>query len=288
MRFDGPRTVRVPRIDLADKVLFGLTIRQLAWAAGGAATVWFLWSVLTAVAATAVAITVCAPVVLVTIAFVFVQRDGAGLDALLWAAIRMPRRPLIPAGSLGTVPEWVDATELRVQPRILRFPARGVTGDGLIDLGDDGYTIVLAVSAVNFALRSVGEQDALVAAFARGLHALSGPVQILATQAPADLSDHAAAITPRTLPEGPLQDAAAAHAAWLREASAGSRLLHRRCYIAARAATRARAERRAAEISDALTGCGLSCTPVTPVTLLELLDLVADPNSLHPQTGATT
>lgn len=288
---ESPRIVRVPRIDLADKILFGLTTRQAAWAAAGAATVWGLWTLLTGFAPIGAAAVACAPVALALAAIVFIQRDGARLDTLLWAALRMPHRPLVSAPEgVAAAPAWMnnDTHRTTVLPRVLRSPAKGVTADGLIDLGDDGYTVVLAVSAVNFVLRSPAEQDALVTGFARALHALSGPVQILSTQVPTNLSDHAAAIQPQGLSEQGLRDAATAHAAWLSRVSASSRLRQRRVYVAARAATRAGVERRAHEITNALAGCGLDATPLTPAALLELLDLVADPSGTHSTAGVTS
>ncbi|GIG69315.1 PrgI family protein [Phytomonospora endophytica] len=276
---EGPRIARVPQIDLADKVLFGLTTRQVAWAATGAACTLGLWKAVTVFAPPAVAVAVCAPLGLLFAAIVFAQRDGARLDTLLWAALRTPRRPLVPAPGVTAAPAWMNTDTAPVLPRVLRSPAKGVTADGLIDLGEDGYTIVLAVSTVNFVLRSPAEQDALVAGFARALHALSGPVQIISTQVPADLGDHARAVQAHTLPHQGLREAAEAHAAWLHDASTRARLLHHRTYVAARATTRTGVDRRARDIADALAGCGLDCTPLTPAAVLELLDHITEPGT---------
>ena len=50
--------------------------------------------------------------------------------------------------------------------------------------------MIALVSTVNFALRTPAEQDGLVAGFARYLHALGGPVQILIRALPVDLHTH--------------------------------------------------------------------------------------------------
>ncbi|MEW9552088.1 hypothetical protein [Nonomuraea sp. NPDC050783] len=60
-----------------------------------------------------------------------------------------------------------------------QLPARGIVGDGLIDLGPDGVAAVAEVSTVSFALRTPDEQDVLAAVFGRWLTSLSGPVQTL-------------------------------------------------------------------------------------------------------------
>jgi hypothetical protein len=51
-----------------------------------------------------------------------------------------------------------------------------IAPDGVIGLGSAGAAVA-AVSTVNFALRSPGEQDALTAAYGRWLNSLTGPVQ---------------------------------------------------------------------------------------------------------------
>jgi hypothetical protein len=60
----------------------------------------------------------------------------------------------------------------------------------VVDLGPDGLVVIAVVSTVNLALRTPAEQDGLVAGFARYLHALGGPVQILIRALPVDLHTH--------------------------------------------------------------------------------------------------
>ena len=62
---------------------------------------------------------------------------------------------------------------------------------GVIDLGRDGWAVVCAVTPVNFTLRSGTERDVLLAGFARWLHSLALPVQILTRTHPVELTaDH--------------------------------------------------------------------------------------------------
>ena len=60
----------------------------------------------------------------------------------------------------------------------------------MVDLGPDGLVVIAVVSTVNFALRTPAEQDGLVAGFARYLHTLTGPIQILIRALPVDLRSH--------------------------------------------------------------------------------------------------
>jgi len=53
---------------------------------------------------------------------------------------------------------------------------------------DRGLAVIATCSTVNFALRTPGEQEALVAGFGRYLHSLTAPVQILVRTERLDLS----------------------------------------------------------------------------------------------------
>jgi hypothetical protein len=130
------------------------------------------------------------------------RRDGLSLDQLLLAAIRQRLatryRVAAPEGVLPA-PTWLtaathttDGTENdrrrgeRIAPAPLRLPAEaiepaGATDVGVLDLGRDGLAVVAVTSTVNFALRTAGEQEALVGSFARYLHSLTAPVQIAPT-----------------------------------------------------------------------------------------------------------
>ena len=50
---------------------------------------------------------------------------------------------------------------------------------GVIDLGGQGWALVCQATPVNLSLRTPPEQQALLASFARLLHALAGPMQVL-------------------------------------------------------------------------------------------------------------
>jgi hypothetical protein len=121
-------------------------------------------------------------------------------------------------------------------PAPLRLPAMGITDDGLIDLGPDGTTALLAASTVAFGLRTPGEQNGLVAGFARWLHSLDGPAQILVRAQRVDLTEAADRILAQApgLPDPALEAAARAHAAFLDTLAAERDLLHRQVTVAVR------------------------------------------------------
>jgi hypothetical protein len=108
--------------------------------------------------------------------------SAAPKPAWLVAAIRHRRSPqrLVPTdGEVTPPPAWVATTSgpgpKQPLPAPLRLPARGITDQGLIDLGPDGSTALVAASTVNFGLRTPGEQNALVAGFGRWLNSLDAP-----------------------------------------------------------------------------------------------------------------
>src|SRR5688572_6989084 len=59
--------------------------------------------------------------------------------------------------------------------------------DGVVVLKDGSLRAVLMTSAVNFALKSAGEQDAIIYAYQRFLNSLNFPIQILVQSRRLDL-----------------------------------------------------------------------------------------------------
>src|SRR6185437_13974171 len=136
-------------------------------------------------------------------------------------------------------PAWVQTTgsrDERIMPAPLRLPARGITGDGLIDLGPDGTTALVAASTVPFGLRTPGEQNSLVAGFGRWLNSLDAPVQILVRAQRVDLATLADRIHDRApgLPHPALEAAALAHVGFLDDLATQRELLHRQVTLAVR------------------------------------------------------
>src|SRR5213078_4025685 len=171
------------------------------------------------------------------------RRDGISLDAWLLHAVRYRRAPhqLVPTSeAIAAAPAWVQTTAGRGDkiplPAPLRLPAKAVTADGLVDLGPDGTTALVAASTVAFGLRTPGEQNGLVAGFGRWLNSLDAPVQILVRAERVDLTTVADRIHYHapSLPHPALEEAALSHAAFLDDLAAQRELLHRQVTIAVR------------------------------------------------------
>lgn len=240
------RPTRIPSdVNRPDRILGPFTARQVSILAATAVGLYLAWIALRDLIPLPVFLIAATPVAAIAFVIAVGQRDGLSMDRLLLAAIRHrtgPRRithPRPPAGPTdGRVPGWISThatttgqaapaqgqgRRSQVRGRSASFPARGVTstpatgaeptGVGVVDLGPDGLVVIAVMSTVNLALRTPAEQDGLVDSFARYLHTLTGPVQILVRALPLDLTGHLRHLhdQARELPHPALAAAAAAH-----------------------------------------------------------------------------
>ena len=124
-----------------------------------------------------------------------------------------------------------------------------------------------AASPVNLRLRTPAEQQQLLAGFARLLHALTGPMQVLVRSQPADLAPLATRLRGQAaaLAHPALEQAALAHASWLEQVGARHQARHRELLViftqppAAPDATAALA-RQAEQATTLLAAAGVTLT----------------------------
>jgi hypothetical protein len=263
---EAPLRARVPAdVERADRIAFGLTGRQLVILTVTGLVLYAAWTALVTVVPPLVFAACCVPILGAAFFLAVGRRDGISLDRWLLAGLRHRRAPrqLVPSeGPILPAPAWITTTRgpgnRLPLPAPLRLPAKGITVDGLIDLGPDGTTGLVAASTVAFVLRTPAEQNSLVAGFARWLHSLDGPAQILVRAQRVDLThlgDRIIAQAPG-LPDPALEDAARSHAEFLGELAARRELLHRHVTVAVRS-TRSpgNTSHQAAETVRALSGC---------------------------------
>ncbi|HVK20026.1 MAG TPA: PrgI family protein [Actinokineospora sp.] len=242
--------VRIPAdVEMADRVIGPLTARQLTILAVTGLVLYAGWTVGRGFLPLPVYLAVAIPVGAVAAILALGQRDGISLDRLVLAAIRQRMAPQhqvsAPEGVLPA-PAWLTTHATTVggaglagplpTPAAVRLPATGVSGAGVIDLGPDGVALVAVAGTVNFALRTPAEQESLVAAFARYLHSLSGPVQVLIRTERLDLSGQIAELRDRAggLPHPALEQAAAEHADYLARLAGQTDLLRRQVLLVLR------------------------------------------------------
>ena len=296
-------TARIPAdVDRPDAVLARLTFRQVAIIASAGGACWLIFTAVHHAAPSLPALFVAAPLMLLlTLAagIALGMRDGISADRFLLAAWRYARRPRLMVHAPEGIPPmpsvlpktWRNAAGPRPAPLVL--PAAGLDGAGVLNVREHGHAGIAACSTVNFALRTTGEQNALVASFGRFLNSLSGPAQILVrtrrmdlTALVADLEHEAGA-----LPHPALEAAARDHAAFLADLGAHQQLLGRQVLMVAREPAAASAEqaaarlaRRHAEAAAALAGAQVTLAPYTSEGAYGLLADALTPQ--HPGGGS--
>jgi hypothetical protein len=285
---DEPLRARVPAdVERPDRIVFGLTLRQAVVLTVTGLILYAVWTALATVVNPLYFIAGSIPVAGAAFFLAVGRRDGISLDGWLLAAIRHRRTPhrLVPTDEpIHPAPAWVATTGGRGDklplPAPLRLPAKGITADGLIDLGPDGTTALVSASTVAFGLRSPGEQNGLVAGFARWLNSLDSSTQILVRAQRVDLTHVADRIERRApaLPHPALEEAARSHAGFLDDLATGRELLHRQVTVAVRGRRGpGHTTHQAREAVRALAGCEVAGTVLDAYDTQTALAACLDP-----------
>jgi hypothetical protein len=285
-RDDQAVRARMPAdVDAPDKVVWGLTFRQLAILAVAAVVFYGGWRSLHQVVP--VSALVGAAVVLGGLVFGLAvgRRDGLPMDMWLLAALRHSRAPraLSTTDTTAKTPGWVQAPASKVMlPAPLRLPADAVDEQGEISLGATTAAMVAATS-VNLALRTPDEQAALVDTFGRWLNSLSTPTQIVVSAQPVDLRSAARQLAQAAdrMPHPALADAAADHARFLDELAQRRDPLRRQVLIVTATSPGERGEHAARRRADAtvraLSGLGVTTRALDGQAATAALAAAADP-----------
>ncbi|MFA1550777.1 PrgI family protein [Actinomadura chokoriensis] len=230
-----PMSVKIPAdVDQPDKILYGLTTRQLAILAGTAATCLWLFLTFGPLVPLPVLVAVLVPVVAAGFVLAVARHDGINLDRYALAALRHLRsaKERLTAGEpVQPPPAWCRMRGRLPEP--LRLPVRAVRQDGALELAGGGVAVIVRAGTLTFGLRTPGEQAGLVAVFGRWLNSLDAPVQILVQARPVDLTGLADHITQHAaaLPDPALEQAARAHSAFLTDLGAAHDLLIRQIFV---------------------------------------------------------
>ena len=285
-REDGGLRARMSAdVDAPDKVLYGLTFRQLAILAVGAVVMFAAWRRLHTLVPLPVLLAVAVPLGALVFAVAVGRRDGLPLDQWLTHAVRYRQAPkaLSTSDTPTVVPDWVDKPATRTPlPAPLRLPADAIRDDGEITLGGARAAVVAATS-VNLALRTADEQAALIDSFGRWLNSLSTPTQVVVSAQPVDLASHARTLadTAPTLPHPALEAACADHAGFLADLASRRDPLRRQVLVVARTPGgepgEHTARRRAEDTVRALSGLGVTARALDGAALTAALAAAADP-----------
>lgn len=287
--------VRIPAdVDRPDKLLAGLTARQLAILAVAAIALWAGYAATRHLVPLAAYGAVAVPVAAVAALLALGRMEGVPADRWVLAAWRQHRSPrrLFPAPEgVPAVPGFLAKAASSKPPTLpapLRLPLAGIDANGVVDLGPDGLAVICRASAVTFGLRTPAEQEALVAGFARFLSSLAEPVQVLVRAERLDVHPAIDALLDAApgLPHVALERAARDHAAFLTDLAASRDLLRREVLVVLRQpASQASAAgdrsgrllRRAAEAVSALGAAGVSLCVLDGVAASSVIGRSLDP-----------
>lgn len=265
-------------IDRSDRVLWGLTGRQVVILAPVVLATVMVWQRLLGQVPMSILVGVTAPVLGIAAALALGRVDGLDGDRLAVAALSTPRRPLA-AGRGDSAMLAVTGAKRRRQAGVLRGPVRDLAEDGTLDLGRTGVAVGIGVSCVNFDLRSTGEQADLIAALARLLHSLEAHCQLLMSTRPVDLAAYLSGSEDATGDAASpyLAEAAAAHRIWLASLVRTQRLLAREVTVIVRAGDGASAERAADQVDAFAEAIGTKAWRLDAFELAERIRAAVDP-----------
>ena len=281
-----PGRAKMPAdVDAPDKVLYGLTFRQLAVLAVAAVACYGAWRALHTVIPVPVLLGGVVVVGGLAAGLALGRRDGLSLDVWLLHAIRHSRAPraLSTTDTTARTPDWVAAPATRVMlPAPLKLPADAIDDGGEISLGGTKAAMVAATS-VNLALRTDEEQAAAIDTFGRWLNSLSTPTQIVVSAQPVDLHSHAKTLadSAHLLPHPALASACADHAEFLQDLARRRDPLRRQVLIVTRTSPGERGEhaarRRADDTVRSLSGLGVTTRALDGAAVTAALAAAADP-----------
>ncbi len=284
---DTTPRARIPAdVDQPDKIVYGLTARQLAILSVAAVAAYGIFKAVGGLLPQPVLIALMVPLAGAAIVLALGRRDGLSLDAWLLAAGRHSRAPrnLAPAasGTVAPVPTWAPQTTAVPPVAVLRLPAKAISGTGIIDTGAQSAALI-ACTTVNINLRTGDEQAALIGGFGRWLNSLSAPVQIVISAQRVDLSSHAQRIADNaaTIANQALAEAAQDYAAFLDDLSTRRDPLWRTVTVAVTATGEkgrdSDAARRADQTASALAALGVQTSILDGRRVTSVLTVAADP-----------
>ncbi|WP_088312818.1 PrgI family protein [Kineosporia sp. R_H_3] len=288
-----PVQARIPAdLDAPDRIMLGLTTRQVAVLAVAVVPIYLAWQVLAGRVPIPVLVATTSPVAALAAAVAMGRRDGVSLDAWLLAALthrRGPRR-LLPVHPSSGTPDWAPLTTTNPTAEtgrlgMLRLPTSAIDDDGTLVTGATAVALV-ASTTVTANLNSSAEQAAQVGAFARWLNALTSPAQIVLSTTRLDLGTHAERVVEQAhdLTSPALAGAAVDYAWFLLDLMESHDPLQRTVTIAVTSPSVSRAgtvgsdvQRRAAATADALSAVGVRCRVLSAGEVTAVLSAAADP-----------
>ncbi|MDP9222818.1 MAG: PrgI family protein, partial [Actinomycetota bacterium] len=276
-------SVKLPSdIDMADRILWGLTARQLAILGLTCIVCSTLYLPLAhqPYVAAPLAVVAAAGVVLA-----LARPDGVMAEQWLLQGLRhalTPRRRVLAPDGLPRLPQWIKSREAIAA---LELPVGSVGSAGVVVLGDGVFSLICRASALNLALRADSERAALVEGLGRFLNSIDSSLSFVVRSERSDLRGHIAAIErgAGALWHPALKQAAWDHAAFLDSLAQRRDILRREVYVvlSAKAQDESKAAlrllARAEEARSLLRGLGIRLTVLDGEGAATLIARALDP-----------
>ena len=214
-----PRATVPADIGTPDQIAWGLTFRQLAIIGGAALGGGMVYGTVGDLLPGVVWLLGAFPAAGVTVAVALGRRDGLPLDVWLRHGFMLRRTPPVQApGRPRRGPPLVATVDRPLVPAPLRSQVNAIAADGTLTV-DGTARQVIACGTTNVALRTGGEQAALLDGFGRWLNALTTPAQVVVAAQRHDLTPYAEAVQAASarLPHTALAAAAGDYATFLLE-----------------------------------------------------------------------
>jgi hypothetical protein len=279
---NAPRAAVPADIDAPDRIVWGLTFRQVAILAVAALVGYGVYRMVGHLVPPAVLLVVAVPCAGVVGAVALGRRDGRSLDVWLLSALRLYRTPRVqaPAGGAASGAGLVAVTGSVTAPALLRLPADAISDTGVLSIGDT-QAVVVATGTVHLGLRTGEEQAAVLDGFGRWLNSLTAPVQIVVSTQRVDLAPAAAHLYAQAplLPHPALTAAAQDHAAFLTDLTASRDPLRRHVLVLVRAdpGDPRGATRRGEDTARAMAALGVHARPLDGPSYTAALAAAVDP-----------
>ena len=276
--------IKVPSdIDVADRILWGLTARQLVILG---ATCLCCWSLYLSFARVPYVVAPIAGVIAAAgIGIAFARPDGLMAEQWLLAGLRhlfTPRRRVLAPEGLPAVPRWAKGRE---PIAAIEIPLQSVNRAGILSLGGGTFSLVCRASALNLSLRSDAERQGLIEGLSRFLNSIEQSLSFVVRSERTDVRSHIDRIERDSgaLPHPALERAARSYADYLQSLAERRDVLRREVYVVFTTRTddeddaSARLQGRAEEAGGLLRGLGIRLTPLDSDEVSGLIARACDP-----------
>jgi PrgI family protein len=280
---------RIPAdIEMEDRILAGLTVRQLVILSLDALLLWGCYLSIGRHLSVYLLGPFAALVVVPGLVVALAKPDGMRPEKLALDALRSllsPKTRVMAPEGITPLPEWARSSQERIEPTNL--PLTAISDEGYFELVDGVAVAVCRVRPVNFELGSESDKKKLVEGFGRFLNSLGGSVQFLVRSERADLQTTLAELEAKAdnLPDLALEQASRNYALFLRDLASKKEVASRAIFLCVREPATSegliRLNHNIEQASSLLRGIGIHLQKLSASDVARLLAESTDPAYPH-------